>query len=52
MLREETARIMDEIGLRTYDTSNYKGAEDILDKLTTSSGFPEFMTLMAYNHLA
>ncbi|OLD54889.1 malate synthase A [archaeon 13_1_40CM_2_52_13] len=52
MLREETARIREEIGLRAYHTSNYKGAEDLLDKLTTSDSFPEFMTLMAYDHLA
>ena len=52
MLREETARITEEIGLRAYHTSNYKAAEDLLAKLTSSDGFPEFMTLMAYHHLA
>jgi malate synthase len=52
MLRNERARITEEIGLRAYRTSNYKGAEDLLDKLTTSDRFPEFMTLMAYDQLA
>src|SRR5256885_13033733 len=52
MLREETGRITEEIGSRVYRTSNYKGAEELLDKLTTSDRFPEFMTLKAYDHLA
>jgi malate synthase len=52
MLRKERARIMNEMGSRAYRTSNYKGAEELLDKLTTSERFPEFMTLMAYDHLA
>src|SRR5437660_763179 len=52
MLREERARITEEIGSRAYLTSNYKSAEDLLDKLTASDRFPEFMTLKAYDHLA
>src|SRR6266702_118494 len=52
MLREEKARITEEIGLRAYHMSNYRGAEELLDRLTTSESFPEFMTLMAYDHLA
>jgi len=52
MLREEKARITEEIGLRAYHTSNYRGAGELLDRLTTSDSFPEFMTLMAYDNLA
>ena len=52
MLREEKARITEEIGLRAYHMSNYRGAEELLNRLTTSDSFPEFMTLMAYDHLA
>src|SRR5438874_13740506 len=52
MLREETGRITEEIGSRVYRTRNYAGAEELLDKLTTSDRFPEFMTLKAYDHLA
>jgi malate synthase len=51
MLREETTRIMNEIGSRAYHLSKYKDAEDLLDKLTTSQNFPEFMTLLAYDQL-
>src|SRR6266704_4070561 len=51
-LREEKARITEEIGLRAYHTSNYRGAGELLDRLTTSDSFPEFMTLMAYDNLA
>src|SRR5438093_10903493 len=52
MLREEKARITEEIGLRAYHMSNSREAEELLDRLTTSDSFPEFMTLMAYDHLA
>jgi len=52
MMKEETVRIMNEIGSRSYHTSNYRVAEELLDKLTTSDRFAEFMTLMAYDHLA
>src|SRR5437879_169115 len=52
MLREEKARITEEIGLRAYHTSNYRGAVELLDRLTTSDSLPEFMTLTAYDHLA
>jgi malate synthase len=51
MLREETARVMNEIGSRAYHLSKYKDAGDLLDKLTTSQNFPEFMTLLAYDRL-
>jgi len=51
-LREVTMEIRREMGSHSYDASNYKVAEDLLDKLTTSSSFPEFMTLLAYDHLA
>jgi malate synthase len=51
MLREETARMTNEIGSRAYHLSKYKDAENLLDKLTTSQNFPEFMTLLAYDQL-
>jgi malate synthase len=50
-LREVTMEIRREMGPHAYDASNYKVAEDLLDKLTTSFSFPEFMTLLAYDHL-
>jgi malate synthase len=52
MLGEEMARITDEVGARTFHTSKYTCARDLLDELTTSKSFPEFMTLMAYDQLA
>ena len=51
MLREETARIMNEIGSTAYRLGKYREAEDLLDRLTTSQNFPEFMTLLAYDLL-
>jgi len=50
-LKDETGRIMNEIGSRAYHSSNYKRAEDLLETLTTSRGFPEFMTLIGYDQL-
>lgn len=52
MLKQEIARIIEEVGSRTYHKSNYVQAQDLLDQLTTSHRFPEFMTLLAYNQLA
>ena len=51
MLREVIMGIREEMGSQAYDSSNYEVAEDLLDKLTTSTSFPEFMTLLAYDHL-
>ncbi|HVH16006.1 MAG TPA: malate synthase A [Candidatus Angelobacter sp.] len=52
LLREEMARIIEEIGPRAHHTSHYRQAQDLLDQLTTSHRFPEFMTLLAYDQLA
>jgi len=52
MLREEMARITDEIGPRAFHTSKYTYAKDLLEQLATSKSFPEFLTLMAYDQLA
>jgi malate synthase len=46
ILGQEVARIPQD-----EDTANYKTAGELLDTLVTSDGFPEFMTLLAYNYL-
>jgi len=51
ILREETVRTRKELGSQAYEASNYTVAEDLLEKMTTGNTFPEFMTLMAYDHL-
>ena len=52
MLGEEMMRITDEVGSRAFHTSKYTSAKDLLDRLTTSESFPDFMTLLAYDQLA
>jgi malate synthase len=51
ILKEEMARIM--IGARPQadEEPKRKTAGDLLDSLVTPDGFPEFMTLLAYNYL-
>jgi malate synthase len=51
ILRQEMARTA--IGERkeVQDGTNLRIAGELLDTLVTSGGFPEFMTLIAYNYL-
>jgi malate synthase len=51
ILREEMAKMMAGIGSQADEGSNSKTAGDLLDALVTRKGFPEFMTLLAYNYL-
>src|SRR5881396_1567518 len=51
ILRQEMARITTGARPQSRDTNNYKISGELLDALVTSDGFPEFMTLLAYNHL-
>src|SRR5947199_3924355 len=51
ILRQEMARIATGARPQSQDANNYKIAGELLDALVTSDGFPEFMTLLAYNYL-
>jgi len=51
ILRQEMARITTGARPQSQDANNYKIAGELLDALVTSDGFPEFMTLLAYNYL-
>ena len=51
ILRQELAKITASARPQTQDTTNYKIAGELLDTLVTNDGFPEFMTLLAYNYL-
>ena len=51
MLTEVTMEMRKELGSQAYDAGQYRVAQDLLDNLTTSTSFPEFMTLVAYDHL-
>jgi len=50
-LGQEMARITAGARPQSQATNNYKIAGELLDALVTSDGFPEFMTLLAYNYL-
>jgi malate synthase len=52
MLAEETTKIMEAVGPQAFHASKFQRAKDLLDQLTTSESFPEFMTLLAYDQLA
>jgi malate synthase len=51
LLEEERSRIESEIGPEAYRASNYRVATELLGTLVTRPDFPEFMTLLAYDHL-
>ncbi len=51
MMKEEMERIESEVGAEAYKASRYGVAAELLDSLATSSVFPEFMTLLAYDLL-
>jgi malate synthase len=51
ILGQEIARITPGASPQAQGTTNYKIAGELLDRLVTSDGFPEFMTLLAYNYV-
>jgi len=50
-LEEEMSRIASETGENASRTSRYDAAAELLDTLVTRADFPEFMTLLTYDHL-
>ncbi len=51
ILSEEVSEIESEVGRQAFLTRRYNLAAELLDSLVTSSSFPEFMTLLAYDLL-
>jgi malate synthase len=50
-LREELAKIKDQIGGPVYDKGQYGLAQELFDGITTNDDFVEFLTLPGYQHL-
>jgi malate synthase len=48
---EEIEKLRHELGPERFDTANFKEAADILERMMTSADFPEFLTLLAYEHI-
>ena len=51
ILNEEMAKLTAGISAQADEGSYSRTAGDLLDALVTSNGFPEFMTLLAYDYL-
>jgi len=51
LLQQELATIRKQVGDSQYQESHYALAAELLDKITTSDEFAEFLTLVAYEHL-
>src|SRR2546422_9583310 len=51
ILNEEMAKLTAGISAQADEGSYSRTAGDLLDGLVTSNGFPEFMTLLAYDYL-
>jgi malate synthase len=45
---EEVDKIRDEIGDLTFENSNYEGASNMFETLSSSNEFENFLTLSAY----
>ncbi len=51
ILHQEIAKMTTRVIQQAHEATNYKTAGELLDVLVTGDGFPEFMTLLAYNYL-
>ncbi len=50
-LQEELKGIREQLGDAAYQASHFELAAQLLDQITTSEDFAEFLTLVAYEHL-
>jgi malate synthase len=48
---EQLVKIRQEIGLAEFHLSRYVTAGDLMEHMMTGAEFPEFLTLLAYDHL-
>jgi malate synthase len=51
LLSEELAKLRQRLGERQFGAGRYELAAQVLDRLTASSDFPEFLTLPCYDYL-
>jgi malate synthase len=50
-IKEELEAIRTQVGEPDYQAGHYALAAELLDKITTSEDFAEFLTLVAYEYL-
>lgn len=52
ILEQELVSIRKQVGDQAYQNGHYDLAAQLLEQITTSDEFAEFLTLVAYEHLA
>jgi malate synthase len=50
-IAEELEKLRKQLGAERFDSSGFKTAAQIFDSMMTSADFPEFLTLVAYDHI-
>ena len=50
-IAEELEKLHKQLGAERFDSSGFKTAAQIFDSMMTSVDFPEFVTLVAYDHI-
>jgi malate synthase len=48
---EELEKLRQELGPERFDSARFREASEIFERLMTSADFPEFLTLLAYDHI-
>ena len=51
VIREELEKIRASIGPKKFDSGAFRLASELFEKISTQSDFPEFLTLVAYDHI-
>jgi len=50
-IAEELERLRSNLGAATFDSLGFRNAAQLYESMMTSPEFPEFLTLVAYNHV-
>jgi malate synthase len=50
-IAEELEKLRQQLGVERFDSSGFKTAAQIFESMMTSADFPEFLTLVAYDHI-
>jgi len=48
---EELEKLRQQLGAERFDSTGFKEASQIFESMMTSAEFPEFLTLVAYDHI-
>jgi len=50
-IAEELEKLRQQLGVERFDSSGFKTAAQIFENMMTSADFPEFLTLVGYDHI-